>query len=47
MLIDAECFRIGKSVAFTHANMYAESNMSLICSGRHLKAMMNEPFFND
>lgn len=36
--------KVGKNVAFSEAKIYEENSLKLIATGKHLKALFNEPF---
>jgi len=44
LLIRAECLKVGKSLAFTHADIFIEESLKMVGKGQHLKAMMNVPY---
>lgn len=44
IFILAECDKIGKALAFSNAHVYGEDQTRLIGGGRHIKAMLDQPF---
>jgi len=44
LLILSECYKVGKTMAFTKADLYIEDGLKLIGTGRHLKAMLAQKF---
>ena len=44
LLIRAECPKIGKSLAFTNADLFIEESLKIVGKGSHIKAMLNMPF---
>jgi acyl-coenzyme A thioesterase 13 len=45
LLINAECQRMGRTIAFTTCEIYKDmEDFKLVSNGRHIKAVMNEPF---
>lgn len=43
-LILSETLKVGKNAAFCEAKIYEENLLKLIATGKHLKALLNEPF---
>lgn len=46
LLIKAECQKLGKTLAFSTADIYIEDKLKLVASGRHVKAILNRSFFD-
>lgn len=44
LLIQAECSKVGKNLAFTSADIYVEETMKLVGRGQHVKAMLSQPY---
>lgn len=44
LLIRAECPKVGKTLAFTNADLFVEETLKIVGKGSHIKAMLNQPF---
>jgi len=44
LLIRAECSKVGKSLAFTSADIFTEEGLKMVGKGQHIKAMLNQPY---
>jgi len=44
LIIQADCLRVGKTMAFTEAKVFTQNPYKLIISGSHIKALLDEPF---
>lgn len=46
LYILADCEKVGKSIAFSSAQIFGEDKKRLVGAGRHLKAILDQPFDN-
>ena len=44
LLIQADCTRVGKTLAFSEAKIYTQEPFRLISNGSHIKAIIDEAF---
>lgn len=44
ILIRAECSKVGKTLAFTQADIFTEEGLKIVGKGQHIKAMLDQPY---